>query len=124
MLHLLVKEHYCCDELCTQVKSKSSDGCEWCCKRCNSRFTIRIKSFFYSVHISLSVLIMLTYLFASKASVSSVQTTLKQKIGKKSIIQWFTFLREVMSTYLLRHAIKLGGIGNIVEIDESVIGRK
>ena len=81
--NLLVKEHYCCDELCTQVKSKSSDGCEWHCKRCNSRFTIRIKSFFYNVHISLSVLIMLTYLFACKASVSFVQTTLKHKNWEK-----------------------------------------
>ena len=46
------------------------------------------------------------------------------EVSHVTVKQWYNFLREVCSQHLFRHPIKLGGVGNIVELDESALGRK
>jgi hypothetical protein len=40
------------------------------------------------------------------------------------IVDFYNFCREVMSSYLLRNPVILGGVGDIVEIDESLLGAR
>lgn len=49
---------------------------------------------------------------------------LRGKITKKSVIQWFVYLRDVCTKALLGSNTVFGGVGRIVEIDECCIGRK
>ena len=67
---------------------------------------------------------MLTYLFCMKIPVKLCVNLLIGEVSHVSVKQWYNFLREVMSTHLLRNPIQLGGDGCIVELDESALGRK
>ncbi|KAL3119758.1 hypothetical protein niasHT_006448 [Heterodera trifolii] len=46
------------------------------------------------------------------------------RLDKKTVIDWNCFYRDVCSRWLLAHPIRLGGIGNIVQIDESLVARR
>ena len=121
---LLKSEYRCCEENCHEVKSRSSDGTEFKCNICGKRYSVRSNSFFFNVHMNLQNLLMLTYLFCMKIPVQLCVNLLIGEVSHVSVKQWYNFLREVMSTHLLRNPIQLGGDGCIVELDESALGRK
>ena len=41
-----------------------------------------------------------------------------------TIVDWFNFIRDVCTQFFLDHPIQIGGVGSIVEIDESKFGRR
>lgn len=43
------------------------------------------------------------------------------KLLNKSVVDWGNFHREICAQYFDKHPIKIGGIGHIVEIDETVL---
>ena len=45
-------------------------------------------------------------------------------LSKPTIVKWFSILRDVCSQRLLDHPIQIGGIGEVVEIDESLVSRR
>ena len=49
---------------------------------------------------------------------------LRVAVSEHSIIQWYTYLREICSLSLLYTPIKLGANGSVVQIDEAFIGSK
>lgn len=121
---LLVTEYRCCQNLCSEVKSKSSDGREFACKICKKRYSIRTGSFFKNARIKIRYLLLLIFLFAADTELCTCVKLVSHKISQKSISQWFAFLREVCSTALLNTPNVIGGPGHIVEVDESALGRK
>lgn len=121
----MLKEHYlCCGFECIEVKSKSTDGIEFCCTHCLHHYSIRSGSFFFNVHVPLTILLSLTYLFAAQNSVSSAFSHVKGKASRQFVTLWFGRLQNILSRSLLRDGIRLGGPGHTVEIDESALGRK
>lgn len=122
--NLLKKSQYCCGQECYEVKSKTTDCSEFKCRVCKKRYSLRTGSIFFDVHISLSYLLMLTFLFAANTSVTLTQTFMGKKVSRKSIILWFHTLRDVMSCFLVHNPVQLGGRDSIVEIDETGLGRK
>ena len=100
---LLAKNHSCCDQVCSQVKSKLSDGFEFHCKKCDRRYSISIRSFFFNVHMLLQNLLLMTYLFALKIPVKVCIDLMVGEVSHVSIKQWYNFLREVCSQHLFRH---------------------
>lgn len=122
--NLLKQRHICCGNECYQVKSKTSDCSEFKCGQCKKRYSIRTDSCFFDIHIRLTHLVMLIFLFATNTSLSLAVKFICSKVGAKSISLWFHFLRDVMSTYLVSNPIQLGGADNVVEIDETGLGRK
>ena len=121
---LLKKEYTCCDNICSEVKSKSSDGKEFKCNTCGKRYSLRSGSFFYNVHVSLQNLLLLTFIFALKTPIKLATSLFQGDVSHVTIKQWFNFLREVCSQHLFRHPTMLGGPGVVVELDESALGRK
>ncbi|GFO50056.1 hypothetical protein PoB_007656100 [Plakobranchus ocellatus] len=41
-----------------------------------------------------------------------------------AVIQWFSYFRDICSNHLVNHPYKIGGPGQIVELDESLIAKR
>jgi transposase-like protein len=92
------------------------------CYDCRKQFTVRVKTIFERSHVPLHVWFQAAYLMcSSKKGVSSNQ--LHRTLGVTLQTAWFMShrLREAMRTGSLA---PMGGIGGIVELDETFIGRK
>jgi len=46
------------------------------------------------------------------------------RLSEPTVVDWFNFLREESTYNLLQEPILLGGEGNIVEIDESLMVKR
>jgi hypothetical protein len=58
-------------------------------------------------------------------SVKQTQELMREKASKKCIIQWYSFLMEICSRWLMAQPlVQLGGLGQIVELDESFLGHR
>lgn len=119
---LLKRQFICCRNESKEVKSKSSDGCEFKCATCGKCYSIRTNSFFTNVHIQLRYLLLLTYLFAVGTPVKYATIYLNKCVSEKSVTQWYNFLCEVMSRNLFLHHTMLGGVGTLCQLDESALG--
>uniref|UniRef100_A0A914HGG1 Transposase n=1 Tax=Globodera rostochiensis TaxID=31243 RepID=A0A914HGG1_GLORO len=45
-------------------------------------------------------------------------------LSNRTVIDWNNFLREICSQQLLNNPIRLGGVGRVVQIDESLMARR
>jgi len=107
-----------------QVRAACQDGYHWVCSRtrCKNTKCLRIGSFFTKSHLSLGDITCLLYCWAVGMRMSTTSTTLG--ISKKTVIDFYNFIREECSAKLLRLPMEdkmLGGEGQIVEIDESLM---
>ena len=92
----------------------------WKCYECRKQFTVRVGTVFESAHIPLHKMLQAVYLMsASKKGVSAHQLHRTLEITYKSA--WFLAhrIREAMRDGTLA---PMGGAGEIVEIDETIIG--
>ncbi len=122
---LLKQSHRHCGEECTEIVDKKiSDNWIFRCRRCRKKFSIRQDSFFTKSKLKLQHLVVLLYSFSSGFSVTQAKKLLKQAVSEHSIIQWYTYLREICSLSLLYTPIKLGANRSVVQIDEACIGAK
>lgn len=122
--NLLLRTFYCCQQECRVHQCKTSDKSEFRCLLCKKSYSIRYHSFFYDIHINLSHLLLLIYLFAANTSVALSSRYLGKNVSKKSISSWYHCLRDVMSQYLVTNPIHLGNADSVVEVDETCLGRK
>lgn len=117
-----------CNSRMTIVKdSNLSDGFRWRCKnsRCKSARSIRDQSFFSRSHLSFSTIISIIYFWCNDLTVK--QTCKMLEIDKKTMVDWFRFCRDIVCWYFENEEIsneKIGGVGKIVEIDESVFSKR
>ena len=132
-----------CPRHMTQVKNPSfpTDGCQWRCPtHKGNKQSIRAGSFFERAHFELRKGIMLAYFWALSMSSSYVLYdiwvslipigiplhTQKQmvQLGSRMLIDWSQFFRDICSRWLIDHPIRLGGVGHVVQIDESLLARR
>jgi transposase-like protein len=114
---------------CGSVNAKHYDlrktrvGLRKCCeKACRKQFTVRVGTVFESTHIPLHKTLQAVYLMcASKKGVSAHQV--HRILGVTYKTAWFLChrIREALRSGDLS---PMGGVGSIVEIDETFIGRK
>ena len=114
---------------CGTVNSKHYDlrktriGLRKCCeKACRKQFTVRVGTVFESAHIPLHKTLQAVYLMcASKKGVSAHQ--IHRILGVTYKTAWFLChrIREALRSGDLA---PMGGAGEIVEVDETFIGRK
>ncbi|GFO50078.1 hypothetical protein PoB_007658300 [Plakobranchus ocellatus] len=45
-------------------------------------------------------------------------------LSEGTVIQWFSYFRDICSNHLVNHPYKIGGPGRIVELDESLIAKR
>jgi transposase-like protein len=66
----------------------------------------------------------MAYMFSKNVPGNMCKALMVGNVSENTIYQWYHFYRGLFSRYLLDHPVKLGGPGDIVEIDESKWGRK
>lgn len=88
----------------------------------NQKRSIRNDSFLENHNISLSAFVQIVYSWACK---TPINVAVEQcGISEKSMIQWYQYLRDAVSHKLVEHEYQIGGVGHIVEIDESLIAKR
>lgn len=104
--------------------SYSSDGFVWRCsnKSCNKKISIRTGSWFEKHKLTLEKVLLITYFWVYKASESFVRHELD--IASQTVVDWYNYSREVCTCILEKSSEKIGGVGKIVEIDESKFGKR
>jgi len=107
-----------------RIRTDSIDGYHWKCQsaRCKKTKSIRVGSFFCNSNLSLGDVLQIIYCWSVGMSMSTTSTILD--ISQTTIVDWYNLLREECSSKLLRlqQAEKmLGGAGQVVEIDESLM---
>ena len=121
--NLLLQDFFCCGQPATKVMDITiSDRQHFQCKICRKRTSIRIKSFWEKSKLQLTVLLAILYFFANGSTVLQVEKFLAGKCTHKSIIQWFTYFRDIMTTYFRNNQIVFTNC--TVHIDETCIGGK
>ena len=120
---LLLKEYTCvCSKICNIIKDKCRKDSEiFRCPRCRKTYSIRTSSFFERSKLPIPSILGVIYLFSCEISVKNCAVLLKGIVSRKAIVQWYVFLREVLSEILLRNPIVLKGI---IEVDECLMGYK
>jgi transposase-like protein len=113
-----------CARLMTKVKRNDlSDGVVWRCpSHKGSRISIRKNSFLENSHLTLPQFIYFIYFWANNVTVTSITEMLG--LSERTVIDWCNFTRNVCSNYLQKHPYTIGGVGHIVEIDESAVSKR
>ena len=128
----LIASNRICDVFHSEMNwmkcSDRSDGFIWEChrqigrKRHRMEKSIREGSWFEQSNLSIKEIIKFTYWWCQGLQ----QCQIKQQLGLGShmAVDWDMLCREVCEVVLFEKREKLGGLGKIVEIDESKIGKR
>ena len=71
----------------------------------------------------LTVLLALLYFFSQDLSVSETAKLMKKRVGKKAIIQWYTYFRDLMTTFFVNNPVRFQN-KSVVHCDETFLGGK
>ena len=122
--NLLLQDLLCCNQICSKVRDSSiSDKQIFQCKVCAKRQSIRKFSFWTKSKLPLTVLVAVLFFFCQDLSVTQTQKLLKKRISKRGIIQWYTYFRDIMTTYFVNNPVRFTQ-GCTVYCDETFIGGK
>ena len=104
--------------------SFSRDKHCWRCnlKNCSKKVSIRHKSWFDNSKLELQQILFITYFWVNRCDQQFVLHELE--ISHTTLVDWYNFCREVCITILEKCSRKIGGVGRVVEIDESKFGKR
>ena len=110
-----------CGEAMRETRRQNvREGVEWKCQRWIDgerhvrKNSIRYGSFLEKSRLELKEFILLAYTWALGAS--NAMQEIMCGHSKVTVVQWNQWFRDICSKHLLRNPIRLGGIGNIVQI--------
>lgn len=111
-----------CGSSCSFVKRKESFA--WRCpkKGCQSVYSMRNDSFFTGSHLKVQEIVELSYWWARGTTVAN--TIHETGHSPNTVVDWFNFHRDVCAQFFIDHPVRIGGIGAVVEIDESKFGKR
>ncbi len=98
--------------------------------RSGYQVSIMTGTWFEGIHIPLKKALLLMYAFSNKMSYEDAirETSLDDEVtSEETICNWYSSCREVCSEAVTRQYTevgKIGGVGSVVEIDESKIGKR
>ncbi|GBO15184.1 hypothetical protein AVEN_38646-1 [Araneus ventricosus] len=129
-MDLIAKEYVCpaCNEKMELSEcSTLEDGFIWCCRKYGQnahhiKRSVRKGSWFECSHLSMPEVLIFTYLFVKKTSNEWIVDELI--VSELTVLDWKSFCREVCIDMIIRGSKKLGGVGHVVEIDESKFGKR
>ena len=105
-----------------------SDGFRWRCRksvagvRCRAATSIRHGSWFQLSNLTLAEIIVITYDILCCECAHQIGN--EYNLSDHTVADWGMFCREAMLDYLAGSSQKIGGPTQIIEIDESKIGRR
>jgi len=106
-----------------QDKTKADDKV-WRCdnRNCTVKFSVRNHSFFSGSKLSLEQITKLIYFWTYKYPQEIVLH--ETGLSNHSVIDFYNFCREVCSVIVEEQSEPIGGVGKVVEIDESKFGKR
>ena len=72
--------------------------------------------------VKLETFILIVYTWPRKIPVNVAVDVIG--VSEVTIIQWYQYIRDVTSHHLLNNAYQIGGVGHIVEIDETLMSKR
>ena len=119
--NIIRKECYCCKNACSLVGDVTkSDKYVWQCKTCRKCYSVREDSYFFKSKLTLQVLVIILYFFSYSSTITQCCKFLKKKCSKISIIQWFNYYRDIMTTWLSSNPVIFENV--TVHVDDSAVG--
>lgn len=113
----------------TVLETKPDNQFRWRCnkrvnkKHCTFSVSIRKNTFFEGSHLSIFKIAGFVNLWLQNASNAMIMHELN--IGSsRTVVDWCNFCREVLYDHIIVKKQPIGGIGTIVEIDESKFGKR
>ena len=88
----------------------------------NGKVSIRRGSWFDHSKLTMGQVLELTYFWVKE--LPNKTTEEECAISNKSIVDWYNFCREVCATIIEEESTQIGGVGEVVEIDESKFGKR
>jgi len=110
------------DRVSLHKNSESPDGLAFKCLNCKKRFSVRNGTFFSRSRLSISDILEIIVAFTNDYSVE--QTREMTGLSKPTIIDWYSFCREVCAHALDMDNLVIGGPGIKVEIDETLMFKR
>jgi transposase-like protein len=114
---LLQNERNCesCDGAMSIIKKPgTSDQVEWNCSDCRIKKSVRADSFFSGSNLPLTKAVPLLYMwFRDFRNMNAVH---EAEVNKATVVDWFSKCRNEC---MKGRKVKIGGVGKIVEIDET-----
>ena len=121
--NLLLQNYYCCGNTCSKVHDISLTDKEiFQCRTCFRRYSIRTNSLWSKSKLSLCILIGLLFFFCNEATVSQVLNFFDRKVTKPTVIQWFNYFRDIMTTYFVNNPVQFSP-NSTVHVDETFCWR-
>lgn len=118
-----------CRQAMHEVSDTSVDGIIWRCTRKlqgikhDQKRSIRHQSIFSGSHLSLKEIVYILYEWSINTSVQD--TAHELSINESTVVKWYKTWREIIEWWGMRRMNeRIGGIGEIIEIDECQIGRR
>lgn len=110
---------------CLSVKrEKHVLGHAFFCRRCKTLYSVLTDSLFEQVRVSIRKVIQLLFFWSCLTPVAVVSRLINMRKG--SICRQYRFFRNIVSWKLSQvpELFRLGGVGHVVQIDESVITKR
>lgn len=101
------------------TSSRMADGWVWRCSKCKSTRSIRHGTFFANSKLSIRQILDLMYFWSQKLDSHSFLRRHCDFASESTIVDWKNFVRDICAEYFIKHPQIIGGVGHIVEIDES-----
>jgi len=124
----LLKGHVRCphcrnsDRVTLHRNAESPEGLAFYCVQCKRRFSVRNGTFFSRSRLSIPQILKIIIYFVNDITVS--QASAFSKLGHSTIIDWYSFCREVCAHALDMDNMVIGGPGIKVEIDETLMFKR
>ena len=107
---LLKRDFHCYGDVCSKVMNGSlSDKEIFQCTHCHRHYSIRQGSSWSCSKLPLKLLLSLLYFFFKGDSVKQTLDHLDGEVSKTFIIQWFSYFRDVCTTWINNTRLQFNG---------------
>ncbi|GFT94483.1 DDE_Tnp_IS1595 domain-containing protein [Trichonephila clavipes] len=101
---------------------KSSNGSIGRCKKCRAEKSIRVGSWFSCSKLNLQEILRLTWDLITGAKTCDIER--KSGFSSATLADWRRFVHEQVLDHVELTSSKIGGVGKVVEVDESKFGKR
>lgn len=91
---------------------------------CDTSRSVFSGTFCGHMHLDLEKICFLVNIFLSNHEDLMEEAMFELKLSSPTVLDWFSFCRKVVADYVERHSQCIGGVGKIVEIDETMLERR
>ena len=124
---LLKQTPYCQMHGTQYILHKYKNTYNWTCNRKGHlrrpHISIREGSIFHGFHLSIDTIIRFLYCWSYELFNHS-DFLRELDLSDKTVVNWKNFLRDICAQHFLQNPPIIGGLGHIVEIDESLNSQK